>query len=159
MRSLLLISLLAVAVPDREDPTPKDKPKPVQEQILGDWLCEKVGGANVAQNSVMVFRITPSETVFLVNGQPSIGDGLTATYSLDATKNPIAIDFMPRQRGGKMPGIMMLDGDTLTLGWRTSGDARPAGHERCIWICAGKIISPVHFRFLHFCAAGDAVRH
>jgi uncharacterized protein (TIGR03067 family) len=128
MRAFLMFTVLAVAVPDRPDPTPKDA-KPPREQILGDWLCEKIefgkmGGTIEPSNDVRVFRITPSETVFLINGKPSPGDGLTAAYSIDWSKNPVAIDFMPRGRNGKMTGILRLEGDRLTLGLRTSGDAR-----------------------------------
>jgi uncharacterized protein (TIGR03067 family) len=74
----------------------------------------------------MALRITPSETVFLINGQPSQGDGLTANYSIDVKRNPIAIEFRPKQRGGKMPGILKLEGDTLIMGLTTSGEMPPA---------------------------------
>ena len=63
----------------------------------------------------------------MVNGQPSLGDGLTANYTIDWSVNPAAITFMPKQRGGKMPGILKIEGDTLTMGLTIGGNGnRPA---------------------------------
>ncbi len=131
MRALFSILLIAVAAPNREDPTPKEKPPVPQQQILGDWQLVKLslGPGSVPQDRTtfnQVFRITPTETVFMVNGEPSVGDGLTAMYTLDPSKNPMTIDFTPKQRGGKMPGILKLEGDQLILGLTTGGEVRPA---------------------------------
>lgn len=135
MRALLVLGILTIAAPvrpERNYPSPEEL-KPLQEQIVGDWQLVKLAhGTPRMEHAVtnnMVLRITPSETVFLVNGQPSQGDGLTANHSIDWARNPIAIDFMPKQRGGKMPGILKLDGDTLIMGLTTSGDVRPADFD------------------------------
>ncbi|MBI1830489.1 MAG: hypothetical protein HYR84_03450 [Planctomycetes bacterium] len=125
MKACLLLAVFAVAAPIREPIGPSDPPpKPPQEMIYGDWLCTLVNKNPSVQRN-MIFRITPTETLFIINGQTSQGDGLTATYKVDFTQTPIAIDFFPRQRGGKMPGIIRLEGDVLILGLRTSGDKRP----------------------------------
>ncbi len=132
MRALLLLGVLAIAAPARPERhySRPEEPKPLQEQIIGEWQLVKLAhGTPRLEHAVtnnMALRITPSETVFLVNGQPSQGDGLTANYSIDTSRNPIAIDFMPKQRGGKMPGILKLEGDILIVGLTTSGDVRPA---------------------------------
>jgi uncharacterized protein (TIGR03067 family) len=132
MRAVLLLGVLSIAAPVRPERNyPRaEEPKPLQEQIIGDWQLVKLAHGTPrmehAINHNMVLRITPSETVFIVNGQPSQADGLTANYSIDWARNPIAIDFMPKQRGGKMPGILKLDGDTLIMGLTTGGDVRPA---------------------------------
>ena len=122
MRALLLLGVLADArrpgAPGALAYPRAEEAKPLREQIIGDWAAREAGIRHAAMeldaiNHNAVLRITPSETIFMVNGQPSQGDGLTANYSIDWARNPIAIDFMPKQRGGKMPGILMLDGDTL----------------------------------------------
>lgn len=114
MRALLMIAALAVAVPDRQDPTPKtDQSR--EKQILGEWAAVK--GSKTLQ-------FKASETLFSYNGIPSPSDGLTAKISIDWSKNPVTIDFMP-MRGGTMPGILNLDGDRLTIALRVSGGTRP----------------------------------
>ncbi|MBM3993013.1 MAG: hypothetical protein FJ303_02490 [Planctomycetes bacterium] len=121
MRMCFLLTVL-VAAPIRE---PTDPPKPPQAVLHGDWLCTMVN-KNPSIERNMIFRITPTETFFIINGAVSQGDGLTATYKADMTQNPIAIDFFPRSRGGKMPGIIRIEGDVLILGLRTAGgDKRP----------------------------------
>jgi uncharacterized protein (TIGR03067 family) len=115
MRALLMLAIFAVTVPDREDRTPKEA-KP-QEQILGDWQDRNY--------KILVFRIMPSESVFLVNGQPSAADGLTATYSIDWSKNPVAMDFIARGGGRKLEGILKLEGDRLTLALPLNNSSRP----------------------------------
>jgi uncharacterized protein (TIGR03067 family) len=131
MRAVFLLSVLAITAPARlERPAKPDEPKSPHEQIIGDWQVVKLASGTPRVeypiNVTMVLRITPTETTFLVNGQPSEADGLTAKYTVDWSTNPVTVTFMPKQRGGKMPGIIQLDGDTLILGLTTSGDMRPA---------------------------------
>ncbi len=96
---------------------------------MGDWQLESLGlGIPRVQGATInaVLRILPAETIFMINGMASEADGLTARYTIDWSRNPPAIDFMPKQRGGKMPGILKLEGDRLTIGLTTSGDMRPS---------------------------------
>ena len=116
MRAVLMFAVLAVAVPDRPDPTPKKAPLP-KEQIVGAWQDQN--------NRTLMLRIRPAESEFLINGNPSPHDGLTANIVIDWTKNPATIDFQPKQRGGVMLGILKLEGDQLTINLRTSGNTRP----------------------------------
>ena len=116
MRALVMFAVLAVAVPDRPDPTPKQEQLPAN-QIFGDWKDRK--------NPSHMLRFEGGETVFMVNGQASPADGLTAKVLIDWSKTPATIDFMPKQRGGKMMGILKLEGDQLNIALDTSGGARP----------------------------------
>lgn len=130
MRTLLLISVLAFAAPDRPDLTPKDS-RPPRDQVVGDWLY--VGNGKVpnpvpAANPTYVFRILDAETIWITNGQEQPSNGLTAKITLDRTKNPILIDFMPRRGGNAMAGIVRVEGDRLTLAWSHDSN-RPANFE------------------------------
>jgi uncharacterized protein (TIGR03067 family) len=131
MRAVLLLGLLTIAAPVRPERHARpDEQKPLQEQIIGEWQLVKIAHGTprmeYAVEMNMVLRITPAETVFLVNGQPSEADGLTAAYAIDWSSSPPVITLMPKQRGGKMPGILKLEGDTLIMGLTTGGDLRPA---------------------------------
>lgn len=116
MRALVLFAVLAIAVPDRPDPTPKQD-KPPQNQLVGDWQDRN--------HPAHMLRFVGDETVFMINGQASAGDGLTARVFIDWSKNPATIDFMPKQRGGKMMGILKLEGDQLHIALTTTNAPRP----------------------------------
>jgi uncharacterized protein (TIGR03067 family) len=127
MRAFLMIAVLAVAVPDRQDPTPKEA-KP-HEQILGDWfptasLIDGVERGAVPDGTIRVIWITSSATVWLENGQPDVGNTLTADIAVDWSKNPVALDLTPKQ-GKKMLGILKVEGDRLTLALSLNGARRP----------------------------------
>jgi uncharacterized protein (TIGR03067 family) len=126
MRILLAIAVTVLAVPDRPDPTPKDMTPSPQQQILGDWSY--IGNAKDSASRpgapAYVFRILPTETIWIQNGQPSPGNGLTANITLDWTKSPATIDFMPRRGGTPLRGIVKVEGDHLTLAW-SNNDTRP----------------------------------
>src|ERR1022692_3627889 len=101
MRALLMIAVFAVAVPDRRDPTP-NRPN---GQLVGEWVNR--------DHPASVLRIMPSESLFLLRGQPSLEDGFTATYVVDWSKDPVTIDFTAKHGGRKIPCILKLDGDRL----------------------------------------------
>ena len=126
---VLMLAVMVIALPDRPDQTPRQKAPSPQMQLLGDWQLEALqfSGQN-GKNAVApncVFRINTSDTVFLVNGRPSEGDGLTANYKIDLSRTPFAIDLMPKQRGGVMPGLLKIEGDRLILAITTNGADRP----------------------------------
>jgi uncharacterized protein (TIGR03067 family) len=123
MRILMLISALAVAVPDRPAPMAPEMPPDPKTMILGDW--RDAGTPNYT------LRFTPTESFFLVGGKTSEVDGLTAIYAIDWSTDPTTITFMPKQRGGKMPGLFKLEGDKLTLGLRTGGGMQPRDFKSC----------------------------
>lgn len=115
MHALLMIPLLALAVPDRPDPTPREA-KSLQELIVGDWLCIEATGT-----TVHTFRVTPAETVWSLNGLPSPENGLTANIVIDGSKTPATIDFTAKRGGGKYLGIWKIEGDQLTLAFNQLG--------------------------------------
>jgi uncharacterized protein (TIGR03067 family) len=125
MRCVMLAACLAVLVPDRAPVG--EKPLTPQEQILGDWRQESVGGQNVADRFVAIFRITREESIFMINGKVSQGDGLTGNYKIDWTANPVAIDFMPRRGGPALQCILKLEDDRLILALPLNGGVRPRG--------------------------------
>ncbi|MSQ94300.1 MAG: TIGR03067 domain-containing protein [Gemmataceae bacterium] len=124
MRALLILSMLAVVVPDREDQTPKEKAKPIQQQILCDWqLVQSVrGGRPDHQKDAMdaVLTFTAGEIQITENGKRQDRDD--AVYTLDLTKKPVAIDITPK-RGNerKIEGILKLEGDQLTICFTLDG--------------------------------------
>jgi uncharacterized protein (TIGR03067 family) len=126
MRSVMLAACFAVLVPDRGPVGPAEMPTP-QEQILGDWQQESVGGQNVAKRFAAIFRVTREESIFMIDGKVSAGDGLTGNYKIDWSANPVAIDFMPRRGGAPLHCILKLDGDRLTLALPLNGGVRPRG--------------------------------
>ena len=130
MRAFLLVAILAVAVPDRQDRSPKDtaKPRTFPEQILGEWNVEKIsigGGIGAPmKDEVRNVRFTPTEILVVVNGEVRPND--SAAYTLDLSKQPIAIDLMPKNGPEKkLQGILKLEGDVLTICFSMEG-TRPA---------------------------------
>lgn len=117
MRMLFLLALI-VALPDRPNPTPRETPKSVHEQLLGDWDFVKlsIGGGlePPMKDEARVLRFGAKEVQVFVNGELKAQDG--ADYTIDATKAPITFDLTPRNgTGEKVQGILKLEGDTLTL--------------------------------------------
>jgi hypothetical protein len=105
MKFVLAVVVAASALTGRPDLTRKDDAGPVW-QIYGEWQdCKS------PQHAI---RFMKSESLLLVNGNPSPEDGLTASYSINWTKNPVAIDFKPRNQG-PYAGILKVEGDRLTL--------------------------------------------
>src|ERR1022692_3133874 len=93
MCAVLMIAVLAVAVPDREDPTPKEKARPLQEQLLGEWLLVKsvVGGVEDKNFMGTTITFTPTE-LSIREGRQELSQELS--YHLDAAKTPAVIDLV-----------------------------------------------------------------
>ena len=125
MRAILMIAVFAIAAPDRPDPTPKVS-RPVQEQILGDWLQVKrvIGGNEQPNPNELTMTVTPMniQHVHLRNGAKE--PGFMFPYSLDTTKNPVVISF----RASQYEGILKIEGDLLTICYSPAGEPqRPSG--------------------------------
>ena len=125
MRALLVFTLLAFVAPDRENPTPKDKAKPIQEQVLGDWqLVKAVMGADAnprKEFGATILTFTAGEIQIQENGKRQDRDD--AGYTLDVKKMPTAIDIIPKRGGDKtIQGILKLEGDQLTLCFTHGGN-------------------------------------
>lgn len=138
MRELLLLGAL-IALPDRLDLSPpRLLPPSPQTMLLGDWKLERLEligqrGNNSAGRDC-VFRIDANETTFIMNGQPSPGDGLTAKHKLDFSTNPIQIDLMPKQRNDTMRGLIRLEGDRMTMALSTGQPNRPTSFENAEFV-------------------------
>ena len=126
MRSLLMIGVLAFAVPDRPDPTPK-RANPLKEQLQGEWRVVESsynGGQphpGIGPGVVIVFK----DDRMILHLQP--GDaGAIYAIRLDETKNPAAFDFSyGTGKSGWNPtiGIFKIEGDTLTICYHTGTPA------------------------------------
>lgn len=117
MRAIMLLTMFAVAAPNRQSIGPVAPSSSPHDQLIGDWITDN--------NPSYVLRFGPTDSTFMVNGQPSPADGLTASTAIDFSKNPVAIDFMPKMRGGKMMGILKIEGDRLTINLNTGAGPRP----------------------------------
>lgn len=120
MHAVFLIALLAVAAPNREDPTPKETTKPLQEQILGDWqLVKRVLGGNDNPNDRIggIVSITSKTLQFRDKDQAAPEE--ETLYHLDVFKKPATIDLTPTRNNGAgnmiVRGIVKIENDTLTI--------------------------------------------
>jgi uncharacterized protein (TIGR03067 family) len=121
MRTVLLIAILAVAAPIREDQRPKEKEKTLQEQVIGTWQSVKVieGGKEVDISLKVVF--TPTEAQLYENDGRKMD--MDATWIIDAMKDPATIDLNPKMKGEKKElGILKIEGDVLTVCVVEDGD-------------------------------------
>jgi uncharacterized protein (TIGR03067 family) len=112
MYAVLMFTCLAIAVPDRQDPAPRQA-DPLPEQIRGDWKLVKhvIAGNNVHEmnNLVMAFERDKMQHVYLRDGRRDPGG--TFPYKLDTNRNPAVIDF----RAANYIGIIKVEGDIMTI--------------------------------------------
>jgi uncharacterized protein (TIGR03067 family) len=121
MRTVLLIAILAVAAPIREDQRPKEKEKTLQEQVIGTWQSVKVldGGKEVDISLKVAF--TPTEAQLYENNVRKMD--MDATWIIDAKKDPATIDLNPKMKGERKElGILRIEGDVLTVCVVEEGD-------------------------------------
>ena len=126
MRGLLMIGVLAFAVPDRPDPTP-EQAAPLKEQIQGLWqIVESTwnGGQPYPY-------ITPGDT-FEFKGDSMVlrqKKRAESTYvvKFNDARNPATFDF-DAARGKTpdsypLPGIVKIERDTLIMCYRFGAPA------------------------------------
>jgi hypothetical protein len=126
MSTALLLTFAAIAAPNREPAGPIVTPRKPVDMILGDWFYENLTQGKPAVGVVkpnLGIRFLPGETIFMFNGNPSPGDGLTAKVVIDWSQTPVTIDFMP-MRGGTMRGILKFEGEHLYMAICTSDGPR-----------------------------------
>jgi uncharacterized protein (TIGR03067 family) len=142
MRAVLMIAVLAIAVPDRQDPTPKEA-RSLQQQLQGEWqvVAALSNGAPHPGTKVGV-------SVFVFKGDQMIiqrpDNKNIYSFAVDATKNPIAMDFASKNIAGKdvkgaaVPGVVKLEGDILSICVKSGGPrptvfASPPGERIILW--------------------------
>ena len=133
MRAVLLLAAFIVAVPDRPDPMPKEKGKPLLDQFQGEWELTKALRNGQPENQVKV-----EGTIFIIKGnlikirEGGMDRSEDANFTLDASKTPAALDIVPVRGGGgkgkdiKVEGIVKIEGDTMILCFpHGGGGSRP----------------------------------
>ena len=118
MHAALLVMALAVAVPIREDPTPRQETPP-QEKILGDWRIDN----GPTDGVLRVLRFTRSDMLILVDGKPWPDDAFSGPTIIDFTKNPVSFDILRN----KYKGVLRLEGENTLIVILSLGGERPTG--------------------------------
>lgn len=126
MRTLLALGLVAAVfgtstAADEKDPT---KGKWVIESVTRDGKAGEALKGATREHADGKYTITPAAGS---KAQPTTG-----TYSIDATKSPIAIDMKPKGGnfdGKTLVGIVKVEGDTMTVAFAEPGKARPTKFE------------------------------
>src|SRR5437660_12212149 len=100
MRAIFMFTILAIAVPDRPDPTPRES-KPFNDRIQGQWQI--VDALNGGKPHAML-KLGPSVFIFEGNRmtirKPKLEDNIY-TITLDPTKSPVAIEIVAKKIAGK----------------------------------------------------------
>ena len=127
MRTLLALGLVATVfgasaiADDKKDPT------------TGKWVIESVTRDGKPNDALKGATREHAEGKYtLTPAKDSKAAPTTGTYTIDATKSPIAIDIKPKggtYDGKTLLGIAKLDGDTLTVAFAEPGKDRPTKFE------------------------------
>lgn len=139
MRCLLMLAVLAVAVPDRPNPTPKEA-RPLQEQLQGEW---QVVSAMTAGKPIATLK--PGEAVFIFAGdrliirRPNLEN--VYEFTIDGTPNPAVISLRSKKIAGKdvnkpapVIGILKIEGDLLSICLRpVNGFASTPETKATLW--------------------------
>jgi uncharacterized protein (TIGR03067 family) len=120
MRTLLLVSVLAIAVPDRQDPNIGET-RPFEEQLVGQWqVVKRVNSGRDDPNLGglhMLFKRDSMQHLLNNGSQPAA----LFPFTLDAMKRPATLTFR-----GNEKAIVKIEGDHMTLSIGTAGQNFPA---------------------------------
>lgn len=121
MRCLILSLSLAVL------PAGADGPQDEATKLQGTWAVVSADGIDVPKDAVKRLKVVIRRETFrlMVPGregeQEKLREKEKATFKLDPSKKPKAIDLTKDPKGSITRGVYELDGDTLTLVWRVGG--------------------------------------
>lgn len=102
------------------------------KQIIGSWKCVSavIDGKSLAGDTAGQLRLTLTTDRYKTErGDQVLFD---STYTVDGAKNPAQIDMIGTEgelKGKSAPGILKLDGDTLTICYVMPGKERPKSFE------------------------------
>ena len=122
MTPLLLGLALSVAAPALKDPPSKGP------AVVGRWEATQVeiGGKDTGQHRGLEYEFNLAGAWIIYRDNKPL-DG-PRSYTTDPKATPAAMDLT--ENNSTYPGIFKVDGDTLTLVFRTSGGAvRPMAFE------------------------------
>jgi uncharacterized protein (TIGR03067 family) len=123
----MFCTALALAVPVRDSVDPQ---KSLQDQLQGRWQLVsalRAGQPEGAEKNAGTF-LTCKGNVFLLR-EPGRNEDDEATFKLDLSSKPVAIDIWPKGASGKEPfmrGIVKVEGNLLTICFADFGQPRPS---------------------------------
>jgi uncharacterized protein (TIGR03067 family) len=95
-----------------------------EDKMQGTWtfVSAEKGGEKAPEDEIKKLKVT------IKGNELIIGDGKRdekATFKLDSSKKPKALDVTPPRDDKPVLGIYELDGDNLKMCWRKGGGERP----------------------------------
>lgn len=102
------------------------------KDLVGSWSCvaATIDGRPLAQGTAKELRLTLTADRYKTErGEQVLFD---STYKVDASKTPAEIDMIGTEgdsKGKTAPGILKLDGDTLTMCYVMPGKERPTAFD------------------------------
>ena len=102
------------------------------KDLLGSWTCVSavIDGKPLAEGTAKELRLTLTADRYTTErGEQVLFD---STYKVDGSKAPPQIDMIGTEgdlKGKTAPGILKLDGDTLTMCYVMPGKERPTAFD------------------------------
>ena len=113
MRAVLLLAVLFIAVPDREDPAAKDA-KTLAKQLLGAWESVKLTNFGEELDLKLTLVFESDEVRVYHDGKYQADED--ARYVIDASKMPATMDIFPiKPCQKKEQAIFKIEGDQMTV--------------------------------------------
>jgi uncharacterized protein (TIGR03067 family) len=120
--------LLAAGVLWAADAGTDEAGKKDLEKLEGDWAAVEYtadGQKLPTDDAQSLFRTVKGNDYTVLRFDKVIGKG---TFTIDATKDPKTIDFLPataKDKSQALPGIYQIDGDRVKFCYAPAGKERP----------------------------------